>query len=97
MHVICPTCQVACEASMPAACYFAWGCFRYFVSAHLRRRSFSNVTRNYAGKGAVRYALADGDVLAHDRAEAFDFRPVDAGRWRLTLNPIATKERPGVL
>src|SRR5438094_6785656 len=30
MSLICPTCQLAFEASMPAACYFAWGCFRYF-------------------------------------------------------------------
>ena len=30
--LICPTCQVfAQSASLPAtACYFAWGCFRYF-------------------------------------------------------------------
>jgi hypothetical protein len=30
--LICPTCQVfAQSASVPAtACYFAWGCFRYF-------------------------------------------------------------------
>jgi hypothetical protein len=29
--LICPTCQVLLQASMPAiACYFAWGCFRYF-------------------------------------------------------------------
>jgi len=33
MPVICPTCQRAFEASMPAASYFAWGCFRYFGSA----------------------------------------------------------------
>src|SRR6266550_2148587 len=32
--LICPTCQVfAQSASVPAtACYFAWGCFRYFWS-----------------------------------------------------------------
>src|SRR6266436_2139192 len=29
--LICPTCQVLPKASSPAtACYFAWGCFRYF-------------------------------------------------------------------
>src|ERR1700722_6192318 len=32
MPVICPMCQLAFEASMPAASYFAWGCFRYFGS-----------------------------------------------------------------
>src|SRR6202035_6067050 len=37
MPLICPTCQLAFEVSTPAACYFAWGCFRYFGSAHLRR------------------------------------------------------------
>jgi len=37
MPLICPTCQLAFKVSMPAACYFAWGCFRYFGSAHLRR------------------------------------------------------------
>ncbi len=25
---------------MPAACYFAWGCFRYFWGAPRRRRRF---------------------------------------------------------
>jgi hypothetical protein len=30
MPLICPTCQLAFDASMPAACTFAWGCFRYF-------------------------------------------------------------------
>jgi hypothetical protein len=30
MPLICPTCQLAVKASMPAACAFAWGCFRYF-------------------------------------------------------------------
>jgi hypothetical protein len=32
MPLICPTCQVFAQgASVPAtACYFAWGCFRYF-------------------------------------------------------------------
>jgi predicted nucleic acid-binding protein len=39
---------------MPAAaCYFAWGCFRYFGSAHFRG-GLSNVTRSRAGKGTVR-------------------------------------------
>jgi hypothetical protein len=33
MPLICPTCQLAFEASIPAACYFAWGCFRYFLAA----------------------------------------------------------------
>jgi hypothetical protein len=28
--LICPTCQPALDASMPAAGYFAWGCFLYF-------------------------------------------------------------------
>src|SRR6266705_3311570 len=40
--LICPTCQVfAQSASVPAtACYFAWGCFRYFwLGAQLRRDS----------------------------------------------------------
>src|SRR5260221_12290563 len=40
MPLICPTCQLALKASLPAACYFAWGCFRYFGSAHLRRGFF---------------------------------------------------------
>ena len=35
MPVICPTCQLAFDPSMPAACTFAWGCFRYFGRAHL--------------------------------------------------------------
>ena len=35
MPLICPTCQPAFDPSMPAACTFAWGCFRYFGSAHL--------------------------------------------------------------
>ncbi len=33
MPLICPTCQVAVRATA-AACTFAWGCFRYFGSAH---------------------------------------------------------------
>jgi hypothetical protein len=28
--LICPTCQMLFRASMPAAAYVAWGCFRYF-------------------------------------------------------------------
>jgi hypothetical protein len=51
MPLICPTCQLAFEASMPAACYFAWGCFRYF-GARTFEGDFSNVTRSYAGKKA---------------------------------------------
>ena len=38
--LICPTCQVFAQGtSVPAtACYFAWGCFRYFwLGAQLRR------------------------------------------------------------
>jgi len=38
-------CQV-----MPAARYFAWGCFRY-LGARTFEGEFSNVTRSYAGKG----------------------------------------------
>jgi hypothetical protein len=29
MPLICPTCQIVFRC-MHAACYFAWGCFRYF-------------------------------------------------------------------
>ena len=36
MPVICPPCQLAFDASMPAAGTFAWGCFRYFGSTHLQ-------------------------------------------------------------
>jgi len=48
MPVICPTCQLAIEASVPAAGYFAWGCFRYFGSAPFFEAAFSNVTRKQA-------------------------------------------------
>ena len=44
MPLICPTCQLAFEASPPAAGYFAWGCFRYF-GVPLRKRDISSVTR----------------------------------------------------
>jgi hypothetical protein len=39
MPLICPTCQLFFEAFMPrhAACYFAWGCFRYFRERSCRR------------------------------------------------------------
>jgi hypothetical protein len=59
MPLICPTCQLAFKASMPAACYFAWGCFRYF-GARTFEGDFSNITRSYAGKGTVRYTYGSG-------------------------------------
>jgi hypothetical protein len=37
VSLICPTYQVFLQASMPA-CYFAWGCFRYFGWAPEPRR-----------------------------------------------------------
>src|SRR6266853_1913965 len=43
--LICPTCQVLPPiASLPApACYFAWGCFRYFwLGATATRRGCEN-------------------------------------------------------
>jgi hypothetical protein len=37
MPVICPTRQLAIEASMLAAGYFAWGCFQYFGTRAFER------------------------------------------------------------
>ena len=38
MPLICPTCQLAIRAAA-AACYFAWGCFRYFWERAFSRGS----------------------------------------------------------
>src|SRR6266571_6377055 len=43
--LICPTCQVLPpKASLPApACYFAWGCFRYFCWEPQRRSAAARI------------------------------------------------------
>jgi hypothetical protein len=44
--VICPTCQLAFEASLPAACYFAWGCFRCFGTRAFERDAATSLERD---------------------------------------------------
>jgi hypothetical protein len=60
MPLICPTCQFAFEASMPAACYFAWGCFRYFGSAaSAAQRPLANpLAEDHPEAGLIEAALA---------------------------------------
>ncbi len=53
---------------MPAACYFAWGCFRYF-GARTFEGDFSNVTRSYAGKGTVRMVAGPRVVWPTEKKE----------------------------
>jgi hypothetical protein len=98
MPVICPTCQLAFEASMPAACYFAWGCFRY-LGARIFEGEFSNVTRSYAG--AVReFDRPDPLVviLRHhktqpDRSSTGRGPQRYARRWCATPRPMSFRSR----
>jgi hypothetical protein len=55
MPVICPTCQPAFDASMPAAGTFAWGCFRNFGS-DLHRLAFAPTQSGALGAAAFRAA-----------------------------------------
>jgi hypothetical protein len=44
--------------------------------------------------GLAERNVAGGNILAHQRAEAFDFGPVDTGRRRLAFDPVECASCP---
>ena len=76
LRTIFPGCQPTIAACSNVDCK---------PSVQITRSSVSTVSISERGKALAERNVACGDVLANQRTKAFDLRPVDAGRRRLTL------------